>query len=83
MVKANITLDENTNKIINLVKTTEEFKDKSEAINYIVLQYAEKILNKETFKEEFIQSVLANKKSLPSENVDITSEAYRRELLGL
>ncbi|MBP2202173.1 Arc/MetJ-type ribon-helix-helix transcriptional regulator [Methanococcus voltae] len=83
MVKANITLDDSTNKIINLVKTTEEFKDKSETINYIILEYAEKILNNDTFKEEFIQSVLANRKSLPSENIDITSESSRRELLGL
>jgi len=66
-----------------MVKATKGFKDKSQVINYIVLEYAEEILDKESFNEKFIQSVLANKNGDHSERIDITSEAARKELLGL
>lgn len=83
MVKANVSLTENTNDILNFVKATKGFKFKGEVIDYIVSEYAEKILDREEFQEEFIQSVLANRQSAPSEWIDITSEAKQREFLGL
>ncbi|BAP62077.1 hypothetical protein MMKA1_p-00040 (plasmid) [Methanococcus maripaludis KA1] len=83
MVKATICIEGEANSIINIVKAAKGFKDKSQVINYIVLEYAEEILDKESFNEKFIQSVLANKNGDHSERIDITSEAARKELLGL
>jgi len=83
MVKANICLEGEANRIINFLKTTMEFKDKSEVINYIILEYADKILNEDKFKEEFILSVLKNRSGDPSDRIDITDKSSRLKLLGL
>ena len=39
MVKALIELDENLNRVLNLIKAKYDFKDKSEAINFVVSKY--------------------------------------------
>ncbi len=39
MVKALIELDENLNRVLNLVKAKYGFRDKSEAINFVVSKY--------------------------------------------
>ena len=39
MVRALITLDENPNRVLNLIKAKYGFKDKSEAINFVVSKY--------------------------------------------
>lgn len=39
MVKALIELDENLNRVLNLIKAKYGFKDKSEAINFVVSKY--------------------------------------------
>lgn len=83
MVTANVNLEAESNKIVNFVKTTKEFKDKSEVINYIIMEYADKVLDEDKFNEQFIRTILANRQSNPSERVDITDEAARREFLGL
>jgi len=83
MVRANIALNDESNSVLNFVKATKEFKDKSEVVNFIIMEYAEKILNHEEFKDEFIKSVLKNRQSKPSEYVDVSDEAKMKELLGL
>jgi hypothetical protein len=44
MVKAIVDIDEEANKVINLVKAQYDFKDKSEAINELAKQYKELVL---------------------------------------
>ncbi|MBS3071156.1 MAG: hypothetical protein A2639_00540 [Candidatus Staskawiczbacteria bacterium RIFCSPHIGHO2_01_FULL_34_27] len=39
MVKALIELNENINRVLNLIKVKYGFKDKSEAINFVVSKY--------------------------------------------
>ena len=39
MVRALIKLDENLNRVLNLIKAKYDFKDKSEAINFVVSKY--------------------------------------------
>ena len=39
MVKALIELDENLNRVLNMVKVKYGFKDKSEAISFVVSKY--------------------------------------------
>jgi len=44
MVKAIVTIDERTNRIINMVKAKYGLKDKSQAINLIAQQYEECVM---------------------------------------
>lgn len=44
MVQAVIKIDENTNRILNIVKAKFGLKDKSEAINVVVNEYSENFL---------------------------------------
>jgi len=39
MVKALIELDENMNRVLNIVKAKQGFKDKSEAIKFVLRKY--------------------------------------------
>jgi hypothetical protein len=41
MVQALVTLNENTNRVLNIVKAKYALKDKGEAINFVVNKYAE------------------------------------------
>ena len=41
MVKALIELDDNTNRVLNIVKATYDLKDKGEAIAFVIAKYAE------------------------------------------
>jgi uncharacterized protein (UPF0297 family) len=41
MVTALVTLDENTNRVLNIVKATYGLKDKSEAIKFVVGSFLE------------------------------------------
>jgi len=54
MVKAIVDLDEHANRVINVVKAKYDLKDKSEAINIMVRQYEEEILEPE-LRPEFIE----------------------------
>lgn len=47
MVKAIVDIDEEANKVINIVKAQYDFKDKSEAINELAKQYKELVLESE------------------------------------
>lgn len=44
MVQAVINIDENTNRVLNIVKAKLGLKDKSQAINVVVNEYEETIL---------------------------------------
>lgn len=56
MVQAMINISENTNQVLNIVKARFNLKDKSEAIEKVVLRYGEDILEPE-LKPEFIQKI--------------------------
>lgn len=56
MVHAMINISKQTNQILNIVKAKHNLKDKSEAIERVVLDYGEDILEPE-LKPEFIQKI--------------------------
>ena len=57
MPKAVIEFSEHTNRIVNVVKAKQGLKSKSEAIEFIVEEYEEKILDP-PFRPEFVEEVL-------------------------
>ena len=56
MVKAIVNLDERVNRVINIVKAKHGLRDKSEAINKIVLEY-EEILLEPVLRPEFVEKM--------------------------
>ncbi len=44
MVQAMINIDENVNRVLNIVKAKYDLKNKSEAINLVVVEYEENFL---------------------------------------
>ncbi|HLD10859.1 MAG TPA: DUF2683 family protein [Candidatus Nanoarchaeia archaeon] len=56
MVQAMINIEENTNRVINIVKAKFGFNDKSQAIDLIVKQYEETILEPE-LRPEYIEKL--------------------------
>lgn len=68
MVKAIINIDENANRILNIVKAKENLKDKSEVLNLILNTYGKEMLEPE-LKPEFISELL---KAQNEETVDIS-----------
>lgn len=61
MVKAIIDINDNANRIINIVKAKESLNDKSEAINIIIEAYGKDMLEPE-LKPEFIKELLEAQK---------------------
>ena len=59
MVKAIVTIDERTNRILNIIKAKHGLKDKSQAINLMAQQYEVCIMEPE-LRPEFIQSLKAS-----------------------
>jgi hypothetical protein len=59
MVKAIVTIDERTNRILNILKAKYGLKDKSQAINLMAQQYEECIMEPE-LRPEFIESLKAS-----------------------
>jgi len=57
MVKAIVNIDDNANRILNIVKAKENLKDKSEVINLILTMYGKEILEPE-LRPEFISELL-------------------------
>jgi hypothetical protein len=57
MVKAIVNIDENANRILNIVKAKENLKDKSDAINMILNLYGREMLEPE-LRPEFIKELL-------------------------
>ncbi len=56
MVQAMIEISKNTNQVLNIVKARYNLKDKSQAIEKVVLKYGEEILEPE-LRPEFIQKI--------------------------
>ena len=73
MVKAIVTIDERTNRIINMVKAKYGLKDKSQAINLIAQQYEECVMEPE-LRPEFIESLKASEKEKTVRVTDFTKE---------
>ncbi len=69
MVQALVTIDDETNKVINIVKAKHDFKDKGQAIAFIVRGYAKEQLEPE-LRPNFIQKMLQieTQKSIPVSN---------------
>ena len=57
MVKAIVNIDENANRILNIIKAKENLKDKSEALNLILNIYGKEMLEPE-LRPEFISELL-------------------------
>lgn len=68
MVKAIININENANRVLNIVKAKENLKDKSEVLNLILNTYGKEMLEPE-LKPEFISELL---KAQNEETVDIS-----------
>ncbi len=56
MVQALIEIDENTNRVLNIVKAKYDFRHKGEAVQYVVKQYIEE-MNEPELKPEFIKKM--------------------------
>jgi len=74
MVQALITLNENANRVLNIVKAKFDFKDKSEAIEYIINKYIE-YENEPELKPEFVEKIKKIKKE-KSIRVDDFAKRY-------
>lgn len=61
MVKAIININENANRIINIVKAKEDLKDKSDALNLILNLYGKEMLEPE-LRPEFVKELLETQK---------------------
>ncbi len=57
MVKAIIDIEEEANRVINILKAQYGLKDKSQAINKLAKEYREIVLESE-FKPEYIRKLL-------------------------
>ncbi len=56
MVQAMINIDENTNRVLNIVKAKFGLKDKSQVIDWIVKKYEENFLEPE-LRPEFVKKI--------------------------
>ena len=74
MVQALIELDENTNRVLNIVKAKFGLKDKGEAIQYVVSEYIE-FENEPELRPEFIRKMEEIKKQ-KSIRVDNFAQRY-------
>jgi hypothetical protein len=74
MVQALITINENANRVLNIVKAKFDFKDKSEAIEYIISKYIE-YENEPELKPEFVEKIKKIKKE-KSIRVDDFAKRY-------
>ena len=57
MVSALLNLSENTNRVLNIIKTKYQLKDKSQAVEHLVNKYIEDSGDRE-LRPEFIKEVL-------------------------
>jgi hypothetical protein len=56
MVQALVNINENVNRVLNIVKAKHDFKDKGEAIEFVVNEYIE-MENEPALKVEFIEKM--------------------------
>jgi len=73
MVQALIEVDENTNRVLNIVKAKYSLNDKGEAIQFVVGKYIE-IKNEPELRPEFIKKIQEIKKQ---KNIKVRDFAKR------
>jgi len=61
MINALVKINENTNRVLNVVKAKYNLKDKSEAIQLVVEKYIEEE-NEPELRPEFIEKILKTEK---------------------
>jgi Protein of unknown function (DUF2683) len=75
MVQAIINIEDRTNKILSVIKAKYGLKDESEAINFIVAEYEEEMLEPE-LKPEYIEKL---KKIEKQKTIEVgTIENFRK-----
>ena len=72
MVKAIVTIDERTNRILNIVKAKYGLKDKSQAINLMAQQF-EACVMEPALRPEFIESLKASESEKTVKVTDFAS----------
>ncbi len=72
MVKAIVEIDENANRILNVIKARENLRDKSAAINLIVGEYGKELLEPE-LRPEFVKELLKAQKEKTVKVKDFSS----------
>ena len=78
MTQALIKLNDNINRVLNIVKAKYDLKDKSEAIEFIVKKYIE-YENEPELKPEFIEKIKKIKKE-KSIRIDDFAKRYRLDV---
>ncbi len=76
MVQAMININEEANKVLNIVKAKYGLKDKSEAINIVVKEYEQEFLEPE-LRPEYIEKALSIHKQ-PSIKVGTVENLRKR-----
>jgi len=76
MVKAIVVLGEHSNRVINIVKAKYGLRDKSEAIEKIVVEYEQEIMEPE-LRPEFVQSVLDARRKGSFRKIKNTRDIFR------
>jgi len=71
-----INIEENTNRVLNVVKAKYGLKDKSEAINLVVSEYEENFLSPELRPEYIKEALLIHKQ--PSIKIGNTNNLRKR-----
>lgn len=79
MVQAIIDIEDNTNRVLNIVKAKFGLKDKSEAIDIMAKQYEESILEPE-LRPEYIEKA---KKIMRQKKIHVGTVANLRKRLNL
>ena len=69
MVQALVEIDENTNRVLNVVKAKYNLKDKGKAIEFVVNEYIE-VEDEPELKPEFVEKIkqIEKKKSIRVKN---------------
>ncbi len=79
MVKAIVDIDEEANRVINILKAQYGLKDKSEAINKLAKEYREIVLESE-FRPAYLRRLLEIQKE---PIIRVGSSAHLRKRYGL
>jgi hypothetical protein len=77
MVQAIINIEDRTNKILSVIKAKYGLKDESEAINFIVAEYEEEMLEPE-LKPEYIEKLkkIEKQKTIEVGNIENFRKRY-------
>jgi len=81
VIQARVKISDRTNQVLNIVKAKYNLKDKSAALDLIVAQYEEKILESQ-YSPEFVKEMLGSENDEvigPFENAD-ELKAYIKSL---